>query len=301
MSTPASNETSIPAAAAPQPEPTVADRSAEAAVADKARIKDLEAKLAQVQGVNAVIMDEKTAQLKSMQPAIVDLYRNVLPTQCKTEEDKRACAEMANWADELHNRSDVLAQFPLARTAAVYSATLKREREEASALSEASKATAATMKENEELKAQKGMHEQRIKELEQLAQERQENNEKMQAELAKHGLIAQKFDFSKVSSREKDAEMTDANSASSATADSALSEKVMGKQPMDASMQAVTSNASRGANGSGRLNPFEDDPLAAMISHRGAGGLRMTASGTAHAFLGAVDQSGDIAAILRSQ
>lgn len=301
MSAPASNDTSVPAAASPQSESTAADRSAEAAVADKARIKDLESKLAQVQGVNAVIMDEKTAQLKSMQPAIIDLYRNVLPTQCKTEEDKRACAEMATWADELHTRSDVLAQFPLARTAAVYSATLKREREEASALSEQSKATAAAMKENEELKMQKGQHEQRIKELEQLAQERQENNEKMQAELAKHGLIAQKFDFSKVSSREKDAEMTDANSASSATADSTPSEKMMGKQPMDASMHAVTSNASRSVTGSGRLNPFEDDPLAAMISHRGAGGLRMTASGTSHAFLGAVDQSGDIAAILRSQ
>ena len=301
MSTVTTNESATPTPAAPQPDPAIADRTAEAANADKARIKDLEAKLAQVQGVNAVIMDEKTAQLKSMQPAIVDLYRNVLPSQCKTEEDKRACAEMATWADELHTRSDVLAQFPLARTAAVYSATLKREREEASALSEQSKATAATMKENEELKMQKGMHEQRIKELEQLAQERQENNEKMQAELAKHGLIAQKFDFSKVSSREKDAEMTDANPASSGAADAAPSEKMMGKKPMEAAMQAVTSNASRGVSGNGRINPFEDDPLAAMIAHRGSGGLRMTHSGTSHAFLGAVDQSGDIAAILRGQ
>ena len=121
--------------------------------------------------------------------------------------------------------------------------------------------------------------------------------EKLQAELAKHGLIAEKYNFSKLTAREEgaakdtdgDAKMDDAG---------ALSDKAQGKQPAaEGSMTAVTANASRGRS----ANPFDGDPLAAMIASRGSGHGKLMASGTQHAFLGAQDALGDIAALLKVQ
>jgi hypothetical protein len=74
-----------------------------------------------------------------------------------------------------------------------------------------------------------------------------------------------------------------------------------GKAPAtNGALAGSVSNASRGAAGHSG-NPFEGDSLAMMIASRGSGGLKMGASGTQHAFLGAQDSSGDLAALLKAR
>ena len=122
------------------------------------------------------------------------------------------------------------------------------------------------MKELEELKAADSAKAQRIVELEALANERQEANTKLQDELSKAGIIKDKFDFSKVTSRE--AAPKDDKAPEAATGDSGLT--------------AVTSNASRG------VAPMEDELMSFVRgSSKSMGSSKIHQSSTAHSLLGA--------------
>ena len=79
---------------------------------------------------------------------------------------------------------------------------MKRTREEASVQAERASSLSATLKELEELKTSDSVKAARISELEQLCNDRQYAAEKLQDELARAGILKDKFDFSKLSSRE---------------------------------------------------------------------------------------------------
>lgn len=289
---PAASTTTAPMAT----ESEVTRDSYEAALA---RAKELEAKLAMSEGQRAVYEDRERVKVKSFEDSAKWFFKEFLP-EGQDAEVVANIAPLGTWADEMAQKKEIAPQLHLAQACHVASAKFKRLREEASVHSEAKETLGKTMKENEELKADISNKAQRIVELESLATERQQQAEKLQAELAKHGLIAEKYNFSKLTAREEgapkdsdgDAKMDDAG---------VLSDKAQGKQPLaEGSMTAVTANASRGAHGRS-ANPFDGDPLAAMIASRGSGHGKLMASGTQHAFLGAQDASGDIAALLKAQ
>tara|TARA_B100001175_G_scaffold35808_1_gene26074 strand:- start:1531 stop:2337 length:807 start_codon:yes stop_codon:yes gene_type:complete len=194
-------------------------------------------------------------------------------------EAKTDLSPLSTWADEYTSKTDIMSQAPLARLVSCASAKLKRTREEASVNAEAAKTLSATMQENEQLKAELASTRQRLTETQTLSDERQVGLEKLQGELAKAGLMNDKFDFSKATSREKNANPE----ADSSTTTSFSS----GKAP---ELKSTEVNASRNT-----------DHLLAEIWKRGAGALRVTSSGTSHALLGASNTTdGDLMAVLRA-
>lgn len=184
-------------------------------------------------------------------------------------ETKADLAPMATWASDFHTKADVLAQAPLARLVSCASAKVKRSREEASANSEATNTLGQTMKDLEAVTSERDALKQRVSELGVLADERQAGLERLQSELSKAGLVAEKFDFSRASSREENA---------TANAEPAVKQEI----------QATTSNASR-----------PTDLLLSEIFNRGAGSLRFVSSSTSHQLLGTSGgASTDIAAAI---
>jgi len=182
-------------------------------------------------------------------------------------------APMQQWAGDFHTKSDVLAQAPLARLVSCASARVKRSLEKASANTEASETLGKTMKVLEEMTTERDSLRQRVGELGALADERQAGLERLQGELAKAGLVAEKFDFSKAASRE-------AKPAETAA------ETVVVKEEIN----KVTSNASR-----------PTDYLLSEIFSRGGGSLRFVSSSTTHQLLGSSGGGGaDIAAAIKS-
>lgn len=290
----------ITTSATTDPVPMSTEPTNEMVTSQAARIKELESRLAQETAKSSVFEDQARVKVGSFQPAAQWFYKEFLP-EGETAEVQNEIASLGRWADEYTSKKNVMDQIPLARTCEVASAKIKRLREEASAGSKASETLGKTMKELEELKAEDTRKAHRITELEKGMTERQEAAEKLQHELSKHGLIAEKFDFSKLASREKE----EAANVGSAPSEPHVNAEGMGAE---AGLQSVSAVASRGAAADARArslqrggNPFDSDPLAAMIMSRGSGGLRVTSSSTGHAFLGATDSNGDIASIIRSQ
>ena len=193
-------------------------------------------------------------------------------------ETKADLAPMQNWATDFHTKSDVLAQAPLARLVACASASVKRSREEASANAQASATLGQTMKELEAMTTERDALKQRVSELGTLADERQAGLERLQAELSKAGLVAEKFDFSKASSREAAA---DAKPAAEAAATPAA---------VKDELKASTANASK-----------PTDHLLSEIFSRGGGHLRFVSSSTTHQLLGSSSSNGtDLASAIRN-
>jgi hypothetical protein len=284
-----------PAAAAPMD----AEPTTESFAAQKARIAELEASLARERATSSIFVDKEREKVQAFEAPAKWFFGEFLP-EGEAQEVKSDLAPLSVWANEMAQKKDVLAQVSLARACHVASAKFKRMRDEASAGSEAKESLGKTMKENEELKADISNKAQRIVELESLATERQQQAERLQAELAKHGLIAEKFNFSKLAAREEGA-AHDAEGDVKMEGASAATSNAAGKAPVaDGPLAGTVSNASRGAAGHSG-NPFEGDSLAMMIAARGSGGLKMAASGTQHAFLGAQDSSGDLAALLKAR
>ena len=284
--------------------PMDAEPTTESFQAQKARIAELEASLARERATSSIFVDKEREKVQSFEAPAKWFFGEFLPEN-EAQEVKSDLAPLGAWANEMAQKKDVLAQVSLARACHVASAKFKRLRDEASAGSEAKESLGKTMKENEDLKADNSNKAQRIVELESLATERQQQAERLQAELAKHGLIAEKFNFSKLQSREegaaRDAEGDVKMDADAATGATGAVSNAAGKAPAaNGALAASTSNASRGAAGHSG-NPFEGDSLAMMIASRGSGGLKMGASGTQHAFLGAQDSSGDLAALLKAR
>ena len=240
----------------------------------KRQLEQKTADLADARARSEVFENKERTRIAAFQPAAVEFLGTLME-----EADAEARADLAplqTWANEFHQKQDIMSQAPLARLVSCASAKLKRHRDEASVNSETAAMLANTIKELEAAKSERDNLRQRVGELETLADERQTGLEKLSAELARAGLMSERFNFSKISSREKGA-VDNADEASTTPG-----------------IVASTSNASKAPS-------VQTDHLLAEIMKRGSGRLKVMGSGTSHALLGNSSVEGDIMAALRSQ
>jgi hypothetical protein len=208
--------------------------------------------------------DKQRDAISKLQPEIESYVNGLIGSNNDYAEDMKPIGE---WAKNCHQSNSLESAMPLARVLSCASAQLKRTRDEASVLSGKAETLGAAMKELEDVKADNTTKAQRIAELETLCNDRQSAAETMQDELAKAGILRDKFDFSKLSSREIDAKKTETDS-------SKVQESVL---------KTVTSNASRGA-----VLSMEDELMSFVHGNASSfGSHRIGQSGTGHAHLGA--------------
>jgi hypothetical protein len=193
-------------------------------------------------------------------------------------------APLGTWAATYHEKADIASQGALAAVSYVASKGIKRLREEASKGAAAATTLAETMKANEDLAAQNAKLQKDYAEAMTLCDERQQGLETLQAELIKGGLMNEKFNFSKLTSREQ----TPAEPHAAA-----------GVGALTPSLEVVKAEASKAA-GSSSGNPIQQQDLLQSLLGRSRGSLRMGQSSTQHAFLGASNGEADIGSILRS-
>lgn len=184
-------------------------------------------------------------------------------------------APLEAWSDEFVSKKDITSQGALAAASYVASKGIKRLRDQASKLPSLQESLASTMKENEELRSSNAKLQKDNDSALALAGERQQGLAVLQEQLSKAGLMADKFDFSKLTSRE------------------VVPEPHAAAPP---ALEAVTANASKAAV---RANPLENDLLEGLLS-KSSGGLRVGASGTQHAFLGSTSGDGNLMASLHA-
>ncbi len=191
-------------------------------------------------------------------------------------------APLSTWASSYHEKADIASQGALAAVSYIASKGIKRLREQASQGAAAATTLAETMKQNEELQAQNAKLQKDYQEAMTLCDERQKGLETLQAELIKGGLMNEKFNFSKLTSREKVEEPHAAAGAGAATP----------------SLEVVKAEASKAA-GASSGNPIQQEDLLQSLLSRSTGGLLMKQSATPHAWLGASSGEADIGSLLR--
>lgn len=266
------SETATPAA-----EPGVVPSSLDAGETfSKTYVDDLKARLdaatAREATANAQMSAHKERQrmaLKGMQAEVESFVNDAY--ELAPDEQKHEIVPMQSFAKSLGEAENPDSALPLARVICLSSSKFKRDRSEFSKSSEAAEQLAAANKQIDELTADRDGKSSRIAELEALADERQTAAEKLQAELAKIGVVQEKFDFSKAAAREEGGSSTAPPSAPSSVPSAPLA-------PMA-------------------------DPLLSFLSSGSSAGGRLMPSGTNHGYLGQVAGSssdGGVAEALRN-
>jgi hypothetical protein len=202
---------------------------------------------------------------------------------------KADVAPLGVWASEYADKQDIASQGALAAVSYVASKGIKRLREQASANSAAAETLSATMKQNEELTAKNAKLQADYEDALKCMAERQKGLETLQAELSRAGLMNEKFDFSKLSSRE-------ANPPAEPAAAAATPTPALEQVKMEASKAAGSA-----ASSSARANPLEGNDLLSTLLSRSNGGLRVNPSGTGHSYVGAPSGEPDLVSMLRSR
>ena len=225
-------------------------------------VADLKAKLeaatAREATANAGLSAHKERQrmaLKGMQAEVTSFVNEAY--ELAPEDQKHEVDPMRKFAESLGEAENPDSAMPLARVICLSSSKFKRDRSEFSKTSEAAEQLAAANKQIDDLTADRDGKASRISELETLADERQAAAEKLQAELARVGVVSEKFDFSKASAREAGASSTDAPSAPPSAPSSAPSAPMV-------------------------------DPLMSFLSAGSSVGSRLMPSKTSHGYLGAI-------------
>ena len=223
-------------------------------------VDNLKAELARKSEAEAVLKakfaahdDRQRAQLAELQPVVSEWIKTGLEA---APEHKHEMQALQAFGDNLAKAENVESAMPFARMISVHSAKFKREREEFSQITATAEELAKCNKELDELRSERDAKTSRIAELEGLAEERLLAAEKMQAQLAKSGVLSEKLDFSKATSRE-----TSPPTASGSAA----------------AMKAPPSAPSAPAA----------DPLLSFIQQSGVGTSRIGLSATSHHLLGA--------------
>lgn len=240
------------------PETATGDYSREMVEKLKQELSDKSEEASKLRAFKASFDDKSRTIIQQLQPGIQEFVGDLIADNQDLAADMNP---IADWSRTCHESASLETAMPLARVLSCASAKFKRTREEASVLTGKAETLGSTLKELEEIKADRDAKAARITELEGLCSERQNAAEKMQDELAKAGLLRDKLDFSKLSSRE-------AKAAPEPAAAGAL--------------QAVTSAASRKA-------PMKlEDELMSFVSRsaRSLSSSRVQPSGTGHALLG---------------
>lgn len=283
---------STPVADAPMS--NVADAERDELVARlKAELAQAQEKAAMSDARNQVFVDREREKVTGFQEDAKYFFNDFVAGEADAEA-KADMNPLNDWVESYTKKANITEQTPLARMMSVASKGVKRLKDEASAGSKAQETLGATMKELEEVKASDAKKSQRIEELETLCNERQLAAEKIQAQLEKAGVLAAKFDFSKLTSREADVK----SEGEKDVADGVVS---MDTGADATGLKTVTSEASKAA-GSSSGNPLESDhsQLMSFVESRGQGSLRMRASSTGHAFLGAQEGSNSLQSMLSS-
>lgn len=162
---------------------------------------------------------------------------------------------MIEWSRNASERPNLSSQMQLGTVIHAAASSLKRVRADASVGSATADQLAAATKENEALKNDNSFKERRIGELSTSLKEMQENSEKLQQQLEAAGALAEKFDFSKASSREEGVKVDTAGVTvvtENASKVSALPSQPLAMSPADALLSFVSSS---GGIASGRFTP----------------------------------------------
>lgn len=232
----------------------------------KAELAAKSEEAAKLRAFKSTFDDKQRETIQKLQPDIQSFVEDLVKNNADHAEDMKP---IMDWGKSCHQSNSLETAMPLARVLSCASAQYKRTREEASVLSDKAGSLGATMKELEDVKADRDAKTQRITELETLCNDRQAAAEKLQDELAKAGVLKDKFDFSKLSSREAGAAKTE------------------DKKEEAGGLTTTTSTASRGAAVS-----MEDELMSFVRGHASSGGShRIGQSGTGHSTLGATSGS----------
>lgn len=234
----------------------------------KAQIEQRNEETAKLRAFKATHDEKQRAVISKLQPDINEFVTSL------TSANPDHAAEMAaivDWSKTCHESNSLESAMPLARVISCASMQFKRTRDEASQLSEKATSLGATMKELEDVKADRDAKTSRIAELENYCQEQQAAAEKMQNELAKAGVLKDKykFDFSQVTSREAKADA-----------------------PLDVNSEgSIIANRSEAS----RSSLAVEDQLLSFVSLKATSSSnnRVSQSKTAHALLGASSGSVD--------
>ena len=213
------------------------------------RASELAAARAQLEAYQA----RDRSKLKSFQPEMTNLVEEL--SQNADVEAKPHFDAMLDWSRSASERPNLASQMQLGTVIHACASKLKRVREEASVGSATADQLASAAKENETLKADVVTKDRRIGELSNSLKELQENSEKLQQQLQQAGALAEKFDFSKASSREEGVEVeipADGLAVKTENASKGLSSQMLAASPTDALMAFVNSS---GGMSSSRFTP----------------------------------------------
>ena len=143
--------------------------------------------------------------LRTYQPAMEEMIKELHGEAAA--DAKPHFSSFLDWTRTASERPNIDTQLQLGTVVHACASKLKRVREESSVTAATAEQLAQSAKENEALKNELGISRQRNDELSTSLKEITENHAKLQQELEKAGLFknAEKFDFSKASSREVDA------------------------------------------------------------------------------------------------
>lgn len=264
------NESTVPA---PATESSSSSVSLEAFNAMKTQLETRNQELADARAQGRVFEERERQRVSAWKDDVQTLLKEFM--ERGDPELKADVAPLEPWASEYVEKTDIIAQRPLARVMCEASRTIKRERDEASANKEAAAALSKTIKQLENITGERDNLKQRLDEMSKLADERQDGMLKLQEELTKAGLLSAKHDFSKILNREQPAADAAKNAASSKNA-------IDTKQPdTNNALESETSQASRKT----LVNPLESDPLFNLCM-RGQGKSRVMHSSTNHMLLG---------------
>ena len=256
----------------------------------KAQLAEQTAKAAQANQQLEYFNDRERQRIGEFQPESQFFFNEFMKEEIEKHHAGTSLATdvapLGVWANEFHQKKDITSQGALAAASYVASKSIKRLRDEASKLPTLQESLASSLKENEELKQGKDKLQRDYDEAIGLANERQKGLEVLQEKLSQAGLMNEKFDFSKLTSREKVAPPAEPHAAAGTATPS---------------LEVVKAEASKAAGaGSSSGNPIQQSDLLSSLLSRSNGGLRMSSSGTNHALLGAANGEPDIAALLRS-
>jgi len=231
----------------------------------KAKDREKETELAQLRAFKSSVDDKQRTVIAQLQPDIGKLMSTLKERYPDYADNFDPVDE---WGKTCHQSQSLETAGNLARVMSCASAELELVRSESSAKDEKLASFKDTMQRNEELEAQLESKKQRISELETWAGEEQDRMRLMQEELARHGLLKEKLDFSKLQSRELKPSPSAATAAhGSVAADAAQKVAASGHGATSStagqSLSVTTSTASR---------RFDDDLASWMSNYSGGTG-----------------------------
>ena len=231
--------------------------------ASKKEAEELRAQVAALKARVEVSDGQKREQLTAMKDTVVNFFEKEVYNNSQNEPYKQQLAPIGAYLKKIGEGDQIDTDLAIGRTLERIDAGLKREREEFSKTKDASLLLAESNKKLDEVTGERDAVRQRVTELEGLVEERTKAAQAFQDELAKHGAIKEKIDFSNKAARENTGTAAESNTVS-------------------VTSTSITASASGSA-------PI--DPHAALFDFMQAGpkngGLKIMQSSTAHGHLGA--------------